>query len=91
MTTDPRSTNTDMHVFRIGPDWVVAADETDAIAVVNGYYCPMGGSEVDANEVAERLDDAATLTITNDDDTRTTKTNAEWASRGRGSLCSTEW
>lgn len=121
MPTDPTES---LHVYRVGPDWVVAASEGDAIAVVNGHYNPMGGSDLSEGECAERLDDATPLTISNEDGgpqnecphgcgtwavtdlrhatdqtghhrtcpaTHVTKTNAEWASQGRGFLCSTEW
>ena len=53
----------DLHVFRIGPDWVVAVNEDDAVTLIMEQY----GIEDDEVDAPIRLDDDAPLSISHDD------------------------
>lgn len=83
-----------MHIYQNEvTDWVIAADEADANAVLREHYMyTQEELEEEQMQVTTMWPDDKPLRISDDDGTKTTLTPAEWIAReGRGFLCSTEY
>ncbi len=87
-----------LHVFQSETDWVIAADEADANAVLVEHYGETLEQLAEQEMLVHRqLADEALLPITNEDGPdgkpeRVVMSCAEWAAKeGRSFLGSTEW
>lgn len=83
-----------MHIYTNEvTDWIIAADEADANAVLCEHYgYTQEQLEEEHIQITSQWPDDKTLTVRDDDGVRAKLLPAEWIAReGRGFLCSTEY
>jgi hypothetical protein len=84
---------TKLHLWKFGPDTVVAADEADVRAVMRGIVGEASLNSDYVDDEPDLIDEDHLITIFYEDDgERVTKSAREWADEnGRGFLCSTDY